>query len=104
MQILPLKLSFLFSVKHFFSFSVHGAERKHCVGEDGGEKREELEETPIKRRDQQVSVFRLRGRDGVQHGLDDHVGALEPLPARGHEVLVGQLDVLSVEDLLLFVV
>lgn len=106
MQILPFFCSclLLFSVKHFFSFSVHGAERKHSVGEDAGEKREELEEKRIHRRGQHVSVLGLTGRDGVQQGIDDHVGVLEPRPACGHEVLVGQIDVLAVEDLLFFVV
>lgn len=94
----------LFSVQHVFSFRVHGAEREHGVREHGGEIREELEEEGVHGRGQQVSVFRARGRDGVQHGVDDHVGVLEPALARCRVVLVGQVDVLAVEDLLALLV
>lgn len=94
----------LFGVEHFFSFGVHGAEREHGVGKDGGQKREELEEEGVGRRGQQVPVFRPSGGDGVHHGVDHHVGALEPALARGGEVLVGHVDVLPVEEPLAFFV
>lgn len=94
----------LFRVKHFFSFSVNGAERKHRIGEKSWEEGEELEEKPIHRRDQQISVFGLSGCDCVKHGADDHVGVLESCLARQHEVLGGQLNVLAVEYLLALVV
>lgn len=40
----------------------------------------------------------------MHHRVNHRVGVLESFPARGHEVLVGHLDVLSVEDLLALVI
>lgn len=46
----------------------------------------------------------LRRHDGMQHGVDHQVCVLEAQAASRGEVLVGQLDVLPVEDLLLLLV
>lgn len=85
-------------MQHLSSCGVNGAERKHGVGEGGGEKREQPEEETVHGGDQQVAVLGPRGHDGVQHGVDD-VDL-----AHGQEVLVGELDVLLVECLLSFLV
>lgn len=87
-------------VEHLSSRGVNGAEGKHGVGDGGGQKREQPEEQTVHGGDQQVAVLGPRGHDGVQHGVDDQVGVLESHLARGQEVLVGELDVLLVEDLL----
>ena len=81
-QFLSLPLFLLFNVKHLLSFGVHGAERKHGVSEERGEKREQLEEEPVRHRHQQVSVFRPGRHDRVLHGADDQAGVFESRPAR----------------------
>lgn len=94
----------LFTVQHLFSLSIDGTEGEYGVSEEGGEDREEPKEETIHGRHQQVSIFRLRRHDGVEHGVDDQVGILEAHLARWHKVLVGQLDVLTVEYFLFLIV